>query len=66
MIRIADLRCHACDSPDIVLIDPGSLPQISPATDIVVKRGRPVRATCLCCWPPALNYQQTLFGETAP
>lgn len=63
MIRLADIRC-ACGSSFIVCVDPGDEPKISESSDILVNRGRPVTAHCFACWEPALNFQQTLFGDT--
>lgn len=64
MIDLASLRC-ACGSTEIVCVDPGSAPVISEASDIMVGRGQPPRATCLACWLPLRGYQQSLFAETA-
>lgn len=63
MIRLSDLRCHVCDSADVVCISPGSPAQISEASDIMTDRGESVRGLCLRCWLPARGYQQTLFWE---
>lgn len=60
--HIADLRCHACDSSDVVLIKPGTDPVTAPG-GIVIDQGEPTTATCLACWKPAPGYQQTLFGD---
>lgn len=55
-----ELRC-ACGSVEVVCLAPGSVPAISPASDILVDPGEPVRALCLACWPMLRGYQQELF-----
>ncbi len=47
----------ACGAP-AVCVDPGDPTEISPATDIVVARGRPVSGRCLACWPVADEREQ--------
>ena len=61
---LADLRC-ACGSPNVVRVDPGDPPEISESSDILTKRGRPIVATCLACWPMAPGVQQDPFGAHA-
>lgn len=60
-IDLASLRCACGALP--VLVDPGEPEEISLASDIVVRRGRPITGRCLGCWPAAMGCQQTLFGE---
>ncbi len=47
---LARLLCR-CGSRDVVAVSPGHPTEISPATDIMVKRGEPVVGRCLACWP---------------
>jgi hypothetical protein len=61
VIDISAIRCK-CGSADIVLVRPGSEPEIAPGS-IVVSQGEPVTGVCMACWPLAPRYQQTLFGE---
>lgn len=47
-MTLSDLRCSCCGSPDVVLIDPGD----EEVRDLfLLKRGRPVTARCMACWP---------------
>lgn len=54
-----------CGSPDYIACDPGDSPEISPASDIVVSRGRPLRAWCQACWPHRPRLSFTLRAEIA-
>ncbi len=47
---LAKLLCR-CGSRDVVAIAPGSPTEISPASDIMTRRGEPVTGRCLACWP---------------
>lgn len=52
-------RCTTCNSPDVVCVAPGSEPEIAPG-GFVVRRGVPVTASCLACWPMLRGFQQAL------
>lgn len=46
-MTLSDLRC-ACGSDQVVAIDPGD----EEVRDLfLLRRGRPVTAYCLACWP---------------
>ncbi len=58
-VLIAPLPKCSCGA-DGVLFDAGQDPEISLFADIMTRRGKPVTARCLACWP---IYKEVVANE---
>ena len=61
--QINGVRCSTCSSADLIAIAPGREGEYAISV-IATKRGTPMRAWCINCWP-ALHAPEARTGASA-